>query len=199
MGPPPTDRPARGPVQTLPKHDEGSGRELAGVIGCDGVCGCVRVSDSASRRAPQKATLAPTLTGPMRPASIRCVFLSMLTCNAAALLLPAVTPAARLLPAVTPTRLATRDASSRPPLPPPPMLPAAIQRQWRRTLGCTACGDSRAVACPNCDGQGGYEAMGGSQVVCRACRGTARVVCRDCFVGDGYDIESIRRRMGYPD
>ena len=41
--------------------------------------------------------------------------------------------------------------------------------------------------------------MGGTPVVCKACRGTGRVVCRECFTGDGFDIESIRRQMGYPD
>ena len=42
-------------------------------------------------------------------------------------------------------------------------------------------------------------AQGGVAVSCKACRGTGRGVCRACFTGDGYDIEQIRRDMGYPD
>ena len=83
--------------------------------------------------------------------------------------------------------------------PPPAILPLAAQRLWRATLGCGSCAGTRAVPCPNCEGEGGYTAMGGVAVACRACRSTGRVVCRDCFTGDGYDIEAIRRRMGFPD
>ena len=83
--------------------------------------------------------------------------------------------------------------------PPPALLPAALQRRWRRAFGCESCGESRAVACPNCDAAGGYEAMGGVPVACRACRGTGRVICRACFTGDGYDLAGIRRTMGVPD
>ena len=75
---------------------------------------------------------------------------------------------------------------------PPAALPTALQRRWRAAFGCEFCGDTRAVVCPNCDGVGGYTAMGGVDVACKACRGTGRVVCRDCFTGDGYDIEGIR-------
>ena len=82
---------------------------------------------------------------------------------------------------------------------PPAALPTALQRRWRAAFGCEFCGDTRAVVCPNCDGVGGYTAMGGDDVACKACRGTGRVVCRDCFTGDGYDIEGIRRRLGVPD
>ena len=82
---------------------------------------------------------------------------------------------------------------------PPAALPTARQRRWRAAFGCEFCGDTRAVVCPNCDGVGGYTAMGGVDVACKACRGTGRVVCRDCFTGDGYDIEGIRRRLGVPD
>ena len=82
---------------------------------------------------------------------------------------------------------------------PPAALPTALQRRWRAAFGCEFCGDTRAVVCPNCDGVGGYTAMGGVDVACKACRGTGRVVCRDCFTGDGYDIEGIRRRLGVPD
>jgi len=90
----------------------------------------------------------------------------------------------------------------------PQWLPPALKRRWRRIFGCRSCANSRAVPCPNCDGAGGYEAMGGPRgargaasipVACKACRGTGKVVCRDCFVGDGNDIERIRREMGYPD
>ena len=84
-------------------------------------------------------------------------------------------------------------------LAPPAALPTALQRRWRAAFGCEFCGDTRAVVCPNCDGVGGYTAMGGVDVACKACRGTGRVVCRDCFTGDGYDIEGIRRRLGVPD
>ena len=84
-------------------------------------------------------------------------------------------------------------------LAPPAALPTVLQRRWRAAFGCEFCGDTRAVVCPNCDGVGGYTAMGGVDVACKACRGTGRVVCRDCFTGDGYDIEGIRRRLGVPD
>ena len=76
---------------------------------------------------------------------------------------------------------------------------AAVQRRVRNTLGCETCRNTRAVPCPNCDGVGGYEAMGGTAVPCKACRATGKVVCRDCFVGDPWDIEQIRRDMGVPD
>ena len=96
---------------------------------------------------------------------------------------------------------ATDDSAPTPRLAlrPPAVLPAAAKRLWRARLGCEFCADTRAVPCPNCDGTGGYEAMGGVAVACRACRSTGRVVCRDCFTGDGYDIEAIRRDMGFPD
>ena len=81
----------------------------------------------------------------------------------------------------------------------PSFLPAFLQRRWRRALGCDVCEDARRTPCPNCDGEGGYVAQGGVAVSCKACRGTGRVVCRACFTGDGYDIEQIRRDMGYPD
>jgi len=87
----------------------------------------------------------------------------------------------------------------RPPPRPPAVLPDGLQRLWRDRFGCTCCDDSRAVPCPNCDGEGGYEAMGGVPVACRACRGTGRVVCRACFTGDGYDVAAIRRNIGVPD
>ena len=97
-------------------------------------------------------------------------------------------------------------APATPPPPPPPprlqapsLLPLPLQRRWRRQFGCDACEGSRSVGCPRCDGLGGYEAMGGVAVACKSCRGTGRVVCRACFVGDGYDIEAIRRDMGVPD
>ena len=90
-------------------------------------------------------------------------------------------------------------AAQRGPLPPPAMLPVALQRRWRATFGCGSCDDTRAVSCPNCDGRGGYTAMGGIDVACKACRGTGRVICRDCFTGDGYDIDKIRRFMNVPD
>ena len=77
--------------------------------------------------------------------------------------------------------------------------PAPLRRRWRAALGCETCADSKRVPCPNCDAKGGYLAMGGTTAVCKACRGTGRVVCRECFTGDGFDIESIRRQMGYPD
>lgn len=86
-----------------------------------------------------------------------------------------------------------------PSIPPPSFLPAPLRRQWRASLGCEFCADSKRAPCPNCDAEGGYLAMGGTPVVCKACRGTGRVVCRECFTGDGFDIESIRRQMGYPD
>ena len=86
-----------------------------------------------------------------------------------------------------------------PSLPPPGFLPAPLRRRWRAALGCETCADSKRVPCPNCDAKGGYLAMGGTTAVCKACRGTGRVVCRECFTGDGFDIESIRRQMGYPD
>lgn len=86
-----------------------------------------------------------------------------------------------------------------PSLPPPSFLPAPLRRRWRAALGCEFCADSMRVPCPNCDAKGGYLAMGGTPAVCKACRGTGRVVCRECFTGDGFDIESIRRQMGYPD
>ena len=84
-------------------------------------------------------------------------------------------------------------------LPPPAMLPRALQRHWRRRLGCEECEETRAVCCPRCDGIGGYTAMGNVDVACKACAGTGRVICRACFVGDGYDIAQIRRDMGVPD
>ena len=88
--------------------------------------------------------------------------------------------------------------------PPPAFLPVALQRRWRRWLGCESCGDTRAVQCPNCAGLGGYLAMGdvgelGRWSSCRACRSTGRVICRACFVGDGWDLEGIRRQMSVPD
>ena len=82
---------------------------------------------------------------------------------------------------------------------PPAVLPAALKRRWRASFGCEGCGDTRAVPCPNCGAAGGYTAMGGVAVACKACRGTGRVVCRECFTGDGFDIEAIRRKMGVPD
>ena len=101
----------------------------------------------------------------------------------------------RLLRVATPPSMSIREE----PLEPPTILPITLQRRWRRTFGCASCADTRAVSCPNCDGKGGYVAMGGVPVVCKACRGTGRVVCRDCFIGDGNDIEAIRRDMGVPD
>ena len=85
------------------------------------------------------------------------------------------------------------------PLPPPAFLPPALQTRWRKLLGCEYCADTHMIACPNCDGSGGYTAMGGVSVACKACRSTGKVICRACFTGDGYDIEAIRKRMGYPD
>lgn len=98
-----------------------------------------------------------------------------------------------------------RMSASPPPSPPSPslrplkLLPVALRPHWRRMFGCEACGDSQAIPCPRCDGRGGYEAMGGTAVACTSCRSTGRVVCRACFVGDGYDIEAIRKKMGVPD
>ena len=83
--------------------------------------------------------------------------------------------------------------------PPPAFLPALWQLRWRASIGCECCGDTRAVPCPNCEAMGGYTAMGSVAVACKACRGKGRVVCRACFVGDGYDIEAIRQKMGVPD
>ncbi|EOD29931.1 hypothetical protein EMIHUDRAFT_456668 [Emiliania huxleyi CCMP1516] len=79
------------------------------------------------------------------------------------------------------------------------LLPSPLQRRWRRRFGCGECGGSRRVRCPTCNGRGGYEAMGGVPVACKSCRSTGRVVCRACFVGDGFDIDAIRRDMGVPD
>eukprot|EP00959_Pyramimonas_sp_CCMP1952_P445521 9327887-Pyramimonas_sp.AAC.1 len=60
---------------------------------------------------------------------------------------------------------------------------------------CPQCEDTRAVGCPNCDGQGQYVAYG-RKVVCNACKGSGRVVCRSCFdkLGiDPFDLEAIRK------
>ena len=107
-------------------------------------------------------------------------------------------PALRARPTLLQRHRVVRFAGDAPP-PPPALLPVFLQRRWRRALGCEVCGDARAVPCPSCDGAGGYEAAGGVAVACPSCRSTGRVVCRACFVGDGYDIDKIRRDMGYPD
>ena len=79
------------------------------------------------------------------------------------------------------------------------LLPGPLRRRVVRAMGCECCGSSRRVRCPNCDGVGRYTAIGGRSVACKGCRGTGRVVCRSCFIGDGWDIDAIRRDMGYPD
>ena len=79
------------------------------------------------------------------------------------------------------------------------MLPGPLRRRVVRAMGCKCCAGSRQVRCPNCDGVGRYIAIGGRSVGCNGCRGTGRVVCRSCFIGDGWDIDAIRRDMGYPD
>ena len=64
--------------------------------------------------------------------------------------------------------------------------------------GCTVCGDTRRVPCPNCDGIGEYVAMGGKSVECSSCRGRGFVICRSCFDHygeDPNDIEAIRELM----
>lgn len=62
---------------------------------------------------------------------------------------------------------------------------------------CPACNDSRAVPCPNCDGQGYYVTYG-KEVKCNCCKGRGLVICRECFDRydeDPNDIESIREVM----
>lgn len=63
--------------------------------------------------------------------------------------------------------------------------------------GCTSCGDTRVVPCPNCDGQGYYFTYG-REVKCNCCKSSGRVICRSCFSWygeDPSDIESIRDYM----
>mmetsp|Transcript_9097 Transcript_9097/g.21648 ORF Transcript_9097/g.21648 Transcript_9097/m.21648 type:complete len:295 (-) Transcript_9097:31-915(-) len=60
---------------------------------------------------------------------------------------------------------------------------------------CPVCNDTRRVLCPNCDGVGAYEAMGGTTVNCTSCNGRGFVICRACFDQydeDPYDIAAIR-------
>jgi hypothetical protein len=60
--------------------------------------------------------------------------------------------------------------------------------------GCRVCGDTRQVACPNCDGVGTYIASGGRPVSCTSCRGRGFVVCRSCFSFYGEDPYDIALR-----
>jgi hypothetical protein len=62
---------------------------------------------------------------------------------------------------------------------------------------CQVCNDSRAVPCPNCDGEGYYVTYG-QQVPCPACKGRGLVICRACFGNfneDPNDIQAIRNLM----
>eukprot|EP00961_Rhodomonas_salina_P014030 188052-Rhodomonas_salina.2 len=62
---------------------------------------------------------------------------------------------------------------------------------------CVACKDTRAVACPNCDGQGSYETYN-RNVQCTSCSGRGFVICRACFGrygDDPWDIDAIRAKM----
>lgn len=64
--------------------------------------------------------------------------------------------------------------------------------------GCQVCRDTRCVPCPNCDGVGNYQAMGGTVVTCTSCRGRGFVICRACFSyygEDPNDIEAIRELL----
>jgi hypothetical protein len=63
--------------------------------------------------------------------------------------------------------------------------------------GCTSCGDTRTVPCPNCDGVGYYMTYG-TEAKCNCCKSSGRVICRNCFASygeDPSDIESIREFM----
>ena len=67
----------------------------------------------------------------------------------------------------------------------------------KKVSSCPVCNDSRAVPCPNCDGQGYYVAYG-RNVKCNACKGRGLVICRNCFDNydeDPNDIEAIREIM----
>jgi len=63
--------------------------------------------------------------------------------------------------------------------------------------GCKSCNDSRAVPCPNCEGEGYYITYDRS-VKCNCCKGRGLVLCRDCFSAyneDPSDIDAIREVM----
>ena len=63
--------------------------------------------------------------------------------------------------------------------------------------GCTSCGDTRVVPCPNCEGVGYYMTYG-KEVKCNCCKGRGLVICRNCFDWydeDPADILSIRDFM----
>ncbi|KAJ1447181.1 hypothetical protein M885DRAFT_472165 [Pelagophyceae sp. CCMP2097] len=57
---------------------------------------------------------------------------------------------------------------------------------------CAVCRGTTVDGCPNCDG--GVYMASGTQVTCKACRGSGQVVCRSCFRGDPWDLEAIRER-----
>ena len=67
----------------------------------------------------------------------------------------------------------------------------------KATPACKVCNDSRALPCPNCDGEGYYVTYG-NQVPCPACKGRGLVICRACFGsynGDPNDIQARRDTM----
>ena len=76
-------------------------------------------------------------------------------------------------------------------------LGGVVRREVDRALRngpCDVCNGTEVVGCSNCDGKGRYEAMGGVETECKACRGSGQVVCRACFKGDPWDIEAVRER-----
>ena len=69
--------------------------------------------------------------------------------------------------------------------------------EQKKATSCEACNNSRAVPCPNCDGQGYYVTYG-RQVECPACKGRGLVICRACFDNyneDPNDIKAIQDIM----